>query len=494
MEISERLDHLSWGAFHWRIALALGITWVLDGVEVTLAGVLANALERSPMLHLTAAEVGLSASFYLVGAVCGAILFGYLADRHGRKRLYVATLLVYFSGTLASACAWSFASYSAFRVLTGAGIGGEYAAINSAIQEFTPARLRGRIDLFINGSFWVGAVLGAGFADFALAPDRFPPDLGWRFAYGVGALLGGGIMLLRRYVPESPRWLVMHGRVGEAEQIVQTIEVGTGAGRTPSELAQDRGTSDAGLSEVTLSAVLGALVTNYRKRALLALALMAAQAFCYNAIFFTYALILTTFYRVPTAAVGSYLFPFAIANFLGPIVLGRFFDTIGRRPMIAATYVIAGLALAATGLLFRVDSLDAIGQTMLWSVTFFVASAAASAAYLTIGESFPLEMRALAIALFYAFGTLIGGVAGPATFGALIAQGSRNGVAMGYVIGALLMIAAGIVEAVIGPRAERQPLERVAPSAFCTGRQGATRRGAAQTVSKRHSGASISTG
>jgi MFS family permease len=428
LEISERLDRLSWSSFHWRVALALGITWVLDGVEVTLAGSLAGALQRSPQLQFTANDVGLSASAYLVGAVVGAVFFGYLADRQGRKRLYVVTLLVYLVGTLASACAWSFASYAAFRAVTGAGIGGEYAAINSAVQEFTPARLRGRVDLYINGSFWAGAMLGAAFSDFALAPYRFPPDIGWRLAYGVGAIVGGGIILLRRYVPESPRWLITHQRRREAEQIVRMIEAEAGAVSGPVTAEEQFAAPHHGEDRTSLAHVLHAILNVYRMRAILALVLMAAQAFCYNAIFFTYALTLTTFYRVPIDEVGSYVFFFAAANLLGPLVLGRLFDTIGRRPMIAATYLIAGLALAGTGLLFRAGALSATSHVALWSLTFFVASAAASAAYLTIGESFPLETRAMAIALFYAIGTLLGGVAGPATFGALISEGSRSGV------------------------------------------------------------------
>jgi MFS family permease len=307
--------------------------------------------------------------------------------------------------------------------------------------------------------------LGAAFSDFAVA--RFPPDFGWRFAYGIGALVGGGIMLLRRYVPESPRWLVRHDRVREAEQIVREIEIEAGFIPEPLSLAGKKsGEFERPNRGLSLAALLRKILNAYRMRAFLALILMAAQAFCYNAIFFTYALTLTTFYQVPIDAVGSYIFFFAIANLLGPLVLGRFFDTVGRRPMIAATYLISGAALAGTGLLFRGGALDATGQVVLWSLTFFVASAAASAAYLTIGESFPLETRALAIAMFYAFGTLIGGVAGPATFGALISAGSRDGVAIGYAIGASLMIAAGISEALIGPRCERQPLESVAASVF----------------------------
>ena len=457
-DIPARLDRLPWSAFHRRVALALGITWVLDGLEVTLAGTLASALARSPMLHLDAAEVGLSASAYLAGAVAGSILFGHLADRSGRKPLYTATLLVYLAGTAGSALSWNFASYAFWRSITGAGIGGEYSAINSAIQEFTPPALRGRIDLVINGSFWLGAMVGGALASVLLAPGRFPLDLGWRLAFGIGAALGGGVLWLRRYVPESPRWLITHGRPQEAERIVRGIEAEIGASpATPAPTLSLRARG-----ETSLVSIARALAVHYRRRALLGTVLMAAQAFCYNAIFFTYALVLTDFYGVPADQAGWYLFPIALGNFAGPLLLGRLFDTVGRKPMIAGSYVVAGVLLAATGMLFRAGLLDADTQALAWSITFFVASAAASAAYLTVGESFPLEARALAIALFYALGTFLGGIAGPALFGALLASGSRNGVAWGYLIGAALMVAAGAAEWAFGIAAERRPLELIA--------------------------------
>ena len=458
-DVPARLDRLPWSAFHRRVALALGITWVLDGLEVTLAGTLAGALAQSPVLHLDAAEVGLAASAYLTGAVAGSILFGHLADRLGRKRLYTATLLVYLVGTAGSALSWSFASYAFWRLVTGAGIGGEYSAINSAIQEFTPPSLRGRIDLIINGSFWLGALVGGAVAGVLLAPDRLPLDLGWRLAFGIGAALGGGVLWLRRYVPESPRWLITHGQPREAERTVRDIEAEIGVAR-PAAPAPTLALRAAG--ETSLAGIARALLTHYRRRALLGTVLMAAQAFCYNAIFFTYALVLTDFYGVPADQAGWYLFPIALGNFAGPLLLGRLFDTVGRKPMIAGTYVLAGVLLATTGLLFREGVLDASTQATAWSVTFFVASAAASAAYLTIGESFPLEARALAIALFYALGTCLGGIAGPALFGALLASGSRNGVAMGYLLGAILMVAAGAVEWAIGVPAEGRSLESIA--------------------------------
>src|SRR5579872_2333153 len=458
-DVPARLDRLPWSAFHRRVIVALGITWVLDGLEVTLAGTLAGALAQSPTLHLDAAEVGLSASAYLAGAVAGSILFGHLADRMGRKRLYTITLLVYLAGTAGSALSWSFASYALWRAVTGAGIGGEYSAINSAIQEFTPPGLRGRIDLLVNGSFWLGAMLGGAVAGVLLSPERFALDLGWRLAFAAGAALGGGVLALRRYVPESPRWLVTHGRPEEAERIVREIEAEIGAPppETPAPKLSLRPAAETGLM-----AVVRTLALRYRQRALLGTVLMAAQAFCYNAIFFTYALVLTDFYGVPTQDTGWYLFPIALGNFAGPLLLGRLFDTVGRKPMIAGTYVVAGLLLAATGMLFRAGILDASTQAAAWSITFFVASAAASAAYLTVGESFPLETRALAIALFYALGTCLGGIAGPALFGALLANGSRTGVATGYLIGALLMIGAGLVEWAIGVPAEQRPLELIA--------------------------------
>lgn len=458
-DVPARLDRLPWSAFHRRVAVALGITWVLDGLEVTLAGTLAGALARSPSLHLDAAEVGLAASAYLAGAVAGSILFGHLADRLGRKRLYTATLLVYLVGTAGSALSWSFASYAFWRLITGAGIGGEYSAINSAIQEFTPPSLRGRIDLIINGSFWLGALVGGAVAGVLLAPDRLPVDLGWRLAFGIGAALGGGVLWLRRYVPESPRWLITHGQPREAERIVREIEAEIGVAE-PAAPAPTLALRSAG--ETSLAGIARALLSRYRRRALLGTVLMAAQAFCYNAIFFTYALVLTDFYGVPTEQAGWYLFPIALGNFAGPLLLGRLFDTVGRKPMIAGTYVLAGILLAATGLLFRAGVLDATTQAAAWCLTFFVASAAASAAYLTIGESFPLEARALAIALFYALGTCLGGIAGPAIFGALLASGSRSGVAMGYLLGAILMVGAGAVEWAIGVPAEGQSLESIA--------------------------------
>jgi len=441
------------------MTVALGVTWALDGLEVTLAGTFAGALQQSPRLALDAAEVGAAASAYLVGAVLGAILLGYLADRFGRRRLYSLTLCVYLLGAVASASSWSFAGFAIGRFVTGVGIGGEYAAINSAIQEFTPPGLRGRVDLIVNGSFWIGAMASAAAAVLLQTPYLLASDLGWRIAFTGGAVLGLGALYLRRHVPESPRWLVTHGRWREAEAVIRAIEAE--AGRDRIGLPPQRWPTVAlrEIASVTPWSVVRALATAYRSRALLGLALMTAQAFCYNAIFFSYAPMLTRFYGVAPEVVGWYVFPFALGNFAGPLLLGPLFDTVGRKPMIGATYAAAGLLLIGIGILFRLGALDAATQVAAWSLTFFLASAGASAAYLTVGELFPLQIRALVIALFYAFGTLLGGVAGPALFGAIIAVGSRDGILLGYFLGGSLMVGAALVEAALGIAAEHKSLE-----------------------------------
>jgi MFS family permease len=460
-DVPARLDRLPWGRFHTLVVAALGITWILDGLEVTLVGAVAGALKQSPVLQFTNTDIGLASSAYLAGAVLGALFFGWLTDRIGRKKLFFVTLTVYLIATAATAFSWNFWSFVVFRFLTGAGIGGEYTAINSTIQELIPARVRGWTDLVINGSFWVGAAIGAVASIALLNPTLLPVDIGWRAAFAIGALLSTVIFVMRMWIPESPRWLVTHGRPDEAEAIVAGIET---------SLRRQGHTLSAGpfarirlrvRSHTPLREVAAVLFGGQRQRSLVGLSLMAAQAFFYNAIFFTYALILTDFYGVPADHVGWYILPFAAGNFLGPLLLGRLFDTWGRRPMISITYAVSGLLLAATGYLFARDLVTVQALTVAWSVIFFFASAAASSAYLTVSETFPLEIRALAIAVFYAVGTGVGGVIGPWLMGTLIETGSRVSVFWGYALGAVLMIAASMVMMRWGIAAERKPLEEV---------------------------------
>jgi MFS family permease len=457
-DIPARLDRLPFGRFHLLVITALGITWILDGLEVTLAGALSGELKSSSALGLSNAEVGLAGSCYLAGAVIGAFFFGWLTDRLGRKRLFTITLAVYLLATAATGLSWNAFSFSLFRFLTGSGIGGEYTAINSTIQELIPARFRGWTDLLINGSFWVGAALGAGGSLVLLDPAVINPAFGWRLAFLIGAVIGLVILLMRLWIPESPRWLITHGFPRAADAVVRGIETRLGAPHVAGgETRRLRMRSHTPLSEVAQT-----LFVTYRRRTLVGLSLMAAQAFFYNAIFFTYALILTDFYGVPAQDVGWYILPFALGNVLGPILLGRLFDTIGRKIMIASTYALSGLLLAVTAALFSRGVLSAQQLTIAWMSVFFFASAAASSAYLTVSEIFPLEIRALAIAFFYAIGTGIGGIAGPLLFGMLISTGSRGSVAIGYAIGAALMMGAAVVEALFGIAAERKSLEAVA--------------------------------
>lgn len=479
--VPARLDGFPWSRWHWLIVVALGATWILDGLEVTLAGALGAILTRADTLGLTALQVGASATYYLAGAVGGALLFGYGADRFGRKNLFFITVTVYLFGTALSAVSWNFASYAVFRAVTGAGIGGEYAAINSAIDELIPARVRGRVDLMINGSYWIGAALGAIGTLILLDPQRIPVWLGWRCAFGIGATLGLAVIFFRQWVPESPRWLMIHGRNDEAERIVSDVECQLAAERNNGVMeywSNDRRNSATSTTpslhhsvtpvrirtrtHTPWSEIWHAVVHQHRQRSLLGFVLMFTQAFFYNAIFFTYALVLMKFYDVPEQNVGAYLLPFAIGNVLGPIMLGHFFDTVGRKKMIALTYALAGILLALTGWLFYAGVLTAQTQTLAWSIIFFIASAAASSAYLTVSEIFPLEIRALAIAIFYAIGTLAGGVGAPILFGWMIGTGSRTALVAGYLVGAGLMMLGALAEVFMGVPAERKSLEQVA--------------------------------
>lgn len=461
-DVPARLDRLPWGRFHTLVVLALGITWILDGLEVTIVGSLAGALKESPSLRFSNLEVGLASSAYLAGASVGAIFFGWLTDRLGRRRLFFMTLAVYLLATAATAFSWSFLSFAVFRFLTGAGIGGEYAAINSAIQELVPARVRGWTDLVINGSFWVGAAAGALASIWLLNASWAAADLGWRLAFGIGAVLSLFILLLRSWLPESPRWLITHGQAEAAEAIVASIESRfrteghrLAGGPFPKLRLQPR-------SHTPLAEVVSTLITMHGRRTLVGLALMSAQAFFYNAIFFTYALVLTDFYAIPSADVGWYILPFAVGNFSGPVLLGRLFDTWGRRQMLGLSYAASGVLLLATAAMFTAEVLDVRALTVCWSVIFFFASAAASAAYLTVSEIFPVEVRAMAIACFYTFGTAVGGVAGPWLMGLLIDTQSRVSVSAGYAFGAVLMLVAAGVAVKWAIPAERRSLEEVA--------------------------------
>ncbi len=463
--VPARLDRMPWSSWHWLIVVSLGATWILDGLEVTLAGAVGGILTRRETLGLTDTEVGASATCYLAGAVLGALLFGYGTDRFGRKKLFFITVAVYLIGTALSAFSWNFWSYAVFRAITGAGIGGEYAAINSAIDELIPARVRGRVDLIINGSYWVGAAIGAA-ATLVLLDARYIPIwLGWRCAFAIGATLGLIVIFFRRWIPESPRWLMIHGRNVEAEEIVAEVErkiLGANAAGITDPGYKEMPTRIRTRTHTPWREIWDAIVHEHRRRSFLGFVLMSTQAFFYNAIFFTYALVLMRFYSVPEQNVGGYLLPFALGNVLGPLLLGHLFDTIGRKRMITLTYGLAGILLALTGWLFHAGVLTAQTQTLAWTIIFFVASAAASSAYLTVSEIFPLEIRAMAIAIFYAIGTLAGGVGAPVLFAWIIGTGSITALFLGYLVAAALMIFGAAIEAWIGVPAERRSLEHVA--------------------------------
>jgi MFS family permease len=462
--VPQRLDRLPWSRWHWTIVIGLGITWILDGLEVTIVGSLGARLQDRDTLGLSAQSVGFAATAYLIGAVFGSLGFGYLTDRYGRKRLFIVTLGCYVAATLLTACSWNVPSFMLFRFLTGFAIGGEYAAINSTIDELIPAAQRGFADLAINGTFWLGAILGSGASIVLLDPRIFDQRFGWRIAFGLGAILAVGIIFVRERIPESPRWLLTHGRADEAERGVARIEA---------QIVRERG--DVALPEPEgdmlidtrrrhgLRDVWTTMLRRYPERTLVVFSLMIAQAFLYNAFFFTNALVLATFFAVPAGKVGYYTLPFALGNLLGAVLLGRLFDVVGRKPMIAGTYGVAGVLLFVTGLLFVRGALDAVTITVCWSVTFFIASAGASAAYLTVSEVFPLEIRASAIAVVYSVGTLAGGALGPAFFGALVATKRPAAVLIGYAVAAVLMLAAALIELRYGVEAAGKKLEEVAP-------------------------------
>ena len=461
-DIPQRLDRLPWSRFHLLLVIALGVTWILDGLEVTIVGSIGPILQNPGTLHLSTAELGAAASFYVIGAVVGALFAGWVTDRYGRRVVFYVTLCAYLAGVLLSSLSWSFLSFALFRVLTGLGIGGEYAAVNSAIDELIPAKYRGRVDLIVNGSFWVGAAAGAAASLFILDPHILPTNIGWRLGFAVGGVLGLSVLLLRRWVPESPRWLITHCRAEEAESTTRLIESKVAAS-SKRKLPPAEGSLEVHPRKVFgLGMIFKSMLGENRSRSVLVIVLMVAQAFLFNAVFFTYGLVLTHFYHVEEIRVGVYLLPLALGNFAGPLALGHLFDTVGRKKMIAGTFGVSAVLLLATAILFGAGYLSAFTQTAAWMAVFFFASAAASSAYLTASEIFPLETRALAISVFYALGTAIGGSFAPTLFGWLIESGSNWRVSAGYAAaGVLLLIAAG-TEAKLGINAEQKSLESIA--------------------------------
>jgi MFS family permease len=458
-----RLDRLPWARFHWLVVIGLGTVWILDGLEVTIVGSIAARLtSEGSGLGLSDSQVLTAGSVYVAGACVGALFFGQLTDRFGRKRLFLLTLLVYLLATVATAFAESAIYFYACRFVTGAGIGGEYAAINSAIDELIPARVRGRVDLIINGSYWLGAAAGAVAAIFLLDTSLFAEDLGWRLAFGLGAVFAIAILLVRRHVPESPRWLFIHGREEEAERIVDDIE--KGVRESTGEELEEPGDAITVRQRKTISfrTIASVAFKRYPKRTALGFALFIGQAFIYNAVTFGLGTFLVEFYGISDSKVPFYIVLFALSNFMGPLLLGRLFDTVGRKPMIAGTYIGSAIVLAVLTFLFVGDTLGTWGFMAFLLATFFLASAGASAAYLTVSEIFPMETRALAIAFFYAIGTAVGGITGPYLFGKMIESGEESQVAIAFYIGAAIMAIGGIVELFLGVRAEQESLEDIA--------------------------------
>ena len=460
-DIAARVDRLPWSRWHTRIIIALGTSWLLDGLEVTLVGSLSGVLESKNGLSLTDPQVTAAATTYLAGAVFGALLFGYLTDRLGRKKLFLVTLATYSIATICTAFSFNLLAFSIFRFFTGVGIGGEYAAINSAIDELIPSRVRGTVDLVVNGTFWVGASIGSVASVLLLGQHGPPLHLGWRLAFGIGGTLGLAVLLLRLAVPESPRWLMLRGREEEANRIVTDIEkkISDQGGHLP-PVEGDK-LKIAVRDHTPWREIFSNMLGENRQRSLLALVLMVGQSFFFNAVFFTYGLVVKKFFHISDQQLPLQLLPFALGSFFGPLILGPLFDKVGRKPMIIATYGLAGIGLAAICYPFAHGMLTATTLNICFTLIFFVASSAASAAYLTVSEIFPLEIRAFAIAIFYALGTLVGGVGAPLLFGNLIATDSKTNVALGYVLGSALLILAALFEWRIGIEAAGKSLESV---------------------------------
>ncbi|HEU5474977.1 MAG TPA: MFS transporter [Actinophytocola sp.] len=477
--IPARIDRLPWSKFHTRMVIALGVAWILDGLEITVASAVAETLTKPETLNMSSTAVGLMATVYLAGEVVGALVFGSLSDRLGRRNLFMITLGVYLFGsgltalTLGNDGFWVFFLYMT-RFIAGMGIGGEYAAINSAIDELIPAQYRGRVDIAVNGTYWAGAIIGT-LGTFILL-NVVDLSLGWRLGFLLGPVLGVVILLVRRNLPESPRWQVMNGRNEEAEKSISMIEQevrDSGQELPPVDESKAMDVKPAEkIGYVTLTRV---LFRDYPRRAVLGASLMISQSFLYNAIFFTYTLVLGKFYGVPAEMTPIYLIAFAVGNLAGPLTIGRLFDTIGRRTMISGTYILSGGLLAVSAFLFYAGALNAVTQTICWCVIFFFASAGASSAYLTVSEIFPLEVRAKAIAVFFAIAQCFGAL-GPVIYGALIGDGSRPfPLFIGYLLGATFMIAGGAVARFCAVDAERRSLEDIAEPLSVTGRKGRTR-------------------
>jgi MFS family permease len=461
VNIPARLDRLPFSGWHRKIITALGTSWLLDGLQVTLSGSLAGILENKKTLGFSDSEVAAGGTAYLAGAVAGALLFGYLTDRLGRRKLFLVTLAVYSLATLATAFAWDFASFMAFRFVTGLGIGGEYAAINSAVDELIPGKVRGTVDLVVNATFWLGAAAGSLASLALLNMGWIPINRGWRIAFATAALLGIVVLFLRLSVPESPRWLMLRGREKEADEIVKGIEEKVAAAGKELPEPEGQPLRLKVRDHTPLGEIFHSMWVDNRSRSALALVLMVGQSFFFNAVFFTYGLVIAKFYHIQAKALPIHLLPFALGSFLGPIALGHLFDSVGRKKMIAATYGLAGALLIGTVFPFATGALSAVKLDICFTATFFIASSAASAAYLTVSEIFPLEIRALAIAVFYAIGTLIGGVGAPSLFGALISTGSRWSVGGGYLLGAALMIGGAVMEWFYGVEAAGKSLESI---------------------------------
>lgn len=476
--VPARMDRLPWTRFHWLVVVGLGVSWILDGLEIQMVANVGSVLADKATLGLGSAEVGLMGSVYLIGEVVGALVFGALTDRLGRKNLFILTLAIYLLGSGLAGVSWDLYSLLFFRFVAGLGIGGEYTAINSAIDELIPSRYRGRVDIAVNGTYWGGALAGSVAGFFLLDPNLVPIFWGWRIAFLVGPVLGLIIIFLRRHIPESPRWLMTHGCEVEAEQTVDDIERRVErSGVTLEPVPEDKALEIKAQKSVSYIMLAKIIFTTYPKRGILGATMMITQSFLYNAIFFTYALVLSKFFHISHSHVPLFFIPFALGNLIGPLVLGPLFDTMGRRKMILGTYGISAIILAVSAVMFHNGALNAVTQTILWCICFFFASAGASSAYLTVSEIFPLELRGQAIALFFAIGQAAGAVA-PTVYGALIGNGSTHGpLTIGYLVGAAIMMTGGIVAWFLGVDAERKSLEDVADplSLVGRGRGGATR-------------------